>query len=256
MNRIPSPAPQSDLLRQILENLLFPERLDEHPWTGSLFVQAAAAEDVSLREKSPGHQLTLAVGGLFRDFIPGTPPRRGKRLDTRWGEFGLLASQYFAPFLFGTPSPASLRDAWGRIDQVTRLFLDENLPEREIARYRLVSDELEVAPNSTISDWHRKGIERFTEMLLEREKHLSLSLGQPSVIFDPEAEPAQVSRGPTPTRPKPPPRWARAVRWGVFASLILLLTLAGIKAWKVYQLVEAARGCQPTPGSGVGFSQS
>ncbi len=235
-----------DFVKQILENLLFPERLDGHPWAGSLFVQAAVAEDDLLRGKSPGHQLAHAVGGLFCDFMPGAPPRRGIRLDTRWGEFGILASQYFAPFLFGAPSPASLRDAWGRIDQVIRLFLAENLPEREIDRYRLVSDELEVAPNSTISDWRRKGIERFTGMLIEREKHLSLSLSRPSPILDPVAESAQPGRnrakdGSGPVLLKILPRHARPIRRVAMAVLTLVAVLAGVKAWRVYQLAAEVR---------------
>ncbi|MFZ5919682.1 MAG: DUF4012 domain-containing protein [Chloroflexota bacterium] len=232
-----SPESRSDLVRQILENLLSPERLDAHPWTGSLFVQAAVAEDGTLKDKSPGQRLAFAVSRLFREFMPGSPPRRGKRLDTRWGEFGILASQYFAPFLFGAPSPASLRDAWGRIDQAVRSFLDGDLPEREAARYRLVSDELEVAPNSTISDWHRKGIERFTRLLLEREKHLSLSLSQPSALLDPDAPPARPDGDPR-TRSRPAP----AIRWTAFAALLMLAVLAGIKTWKVYRLAAEVRG--------------
>src|SRR5512143_1405446 len=104
-------------LKYILENSLHPECLDAHPWTSSPILQDVAAEG------SPGQQLVTAISGLFAQMMPSTPVKRGKRLDSRWAEFGILAALYFAPLQFGTPSPASLRDAWGRIDQSILYFV-------------------------------------------------------------------------------------------------------------------------------------
>lgn len=89
------------------------------------------------------------------------PPKRGKRLDTRWGEFGLLAAYYFAPLVFGTQKPTSLREAWQSIDRAILLFVfgNEDVSDADRARYRLVGGESGIASDSTISDWHRKGLE-------------------------------------------------------------------------------------------------
>ena len=85
-------------LRKIAENFSHPERLNRHPWVHSLTVQDAVAHDPALSEKSPGTQLISTIVKLFRQLMPSTPPQQdGKRLDTRWGRFGILAANYFAP---------------------------------------------------------------------------------------------------------------------------------------------------------------
>ena len=88
-------------LKYILDNVRTPERLDDHPWTGSLLVKDALERDTSLADKPPGLRLLLVLSELFRGMIPATPPKKGKRLDTRWGRFGILAANYFAPLLYG-----------------------------------------------------------------------------------------------------------------------------------------------------------
>ncbi len=188
-NRI-QPAASKDCvgeLKLILENAATPDRLDGHPWAQSLIVRQSVARDPSLRRKSPGYQLLFALSGLFCETMPSTPPKRGKRLDTNWGQFGILAAMYFAPFKFGTVRPVSLLDAWGRIDQVIPLFVynksAEHLPEDQLARYQLISDEVEGAPSSTVSDWHVKALERLAQLFLSREQYLSDQLGQPSVVL-------------------------------------------------------------------------
>src|SRR5512134_2737803 len=105
-----------EILKQILRNVREPEALDEHPWTQGLFVREAVRGDTLLQNLRPGGQLAAALAGLFPGMMPSAPPRRGKRLDPRWGEFGLLAALYFTPFNHGRPYPATLMDAWGRID--------------------------------------------------------------------------------------------------------------------------------------------
>ncbi|MCJ7432322.1 MAG: DUF4012 domain-containing protein [Anaerolineales bacterium] len=107
------------------------------------------------------------VTTAFRKMIPPGPPRAGKRMDTRWGTFGILAAQYFAPLALGIPFPTSLREAWESMDRSILFFACgrvDGLSEVEIARYRFAGNELEPAPNSTLSDWHRKGLEQLTEM--------------------------------------------------------------------------------------------
>ena len=153
-----------ETLKYILENSLQSHKLDSHPWAASLIVLESSANEV--QENNSGQQLVNALGKLFTTMMPSTPPKHGKRLDTRWGEFGILAAQYFAPLQFGMPLPASLRDAWGRIDQSILWFVygkaDDSLTTVEKDTYKLVGDELDIASNSTLSDWHRKGLQRLT----------------------------------------------------------------------------------------------
>ena len=88
-----------------------------------------------------------------------------------------MAAQYFAPLRFGAPIPSSLRDAWGRIDHAILLHVfgrgPEGLSRDEIATYKLVGDELEVAPTSTLSDWHTKGMQKLAEALVVRDQFLA-----------------------------------------------------------------------------------
>ncbi|MBT3711785.1 MAG: hypothetical protein HOG15_00355, partial [Anaerolineae bacterium] len=132
-------------LKNVLENVHQPEQIDSHPWVESLFVQEAVAKMPALAQKSPGRQLATAVSRLFPRMMPSMPPKQGKRLDPRWGEFGLLAAQYFAPLDFDVPFPATMRDAWGQIDASILLFVQKKegmLPiEEKIARYSLLSGE-------------------------------------------------------------------------------------------------------------------
>ena len=217
-----SSANQIELLRSILENILRPDRLDSHPWTKSLIVQQAAADMPALQEKSPGQQLVLTIGKLFTQMQPPTAPRHGKRLDTRWGEFGILAAQYFAPFLYGKTVPASLREAWAQIDQSILLFVygktEDTLSEAEKEPYKLVGNEFGVAPNSTLSDWHRKGLQRLYDAILSQESYLSNAISKPVVIAQntqPEGSPLKASK----------PRAARIIR---LTALLLGILVVGV----------------------------
>ncbi|HSQ39617.1 MAG TPA: hypothetical protein VLM78_05610, partial [Anaerolineales bacterium] len=173
---------ETEALRAILEKIHHPEMLDSHPWVSRLFVKETVARRPELGRQSPGAQLVGALAESFAKNIPSNPPRRGKRLDTRWGEFGLLAAQYFAPLQFGAPIPTSLRDAWGRMDHAILLYVfgrADSLSQDEIAAYKLVGDELEVAPTSTLSDWHTKGMQKLAEALAARDQFLAQEQPRP-----------------------------------------------------------------------------
>jgi hypothetical protein len=171
--------------------------------------------------------------------MPSTPPKRGKRLDTRWGEFGILAAQYFAPIQFGAPSPASLRDAWGRIDPSILFFVYGKSPDAlthaEKEAYRLVGDEPGVAPSSTLSDWHRKGLLRLAESIQAREKYLE----KPApVISAPESGQAADLKKQRTRRNR------KALGLTALFLLILLagiLTVGGFKARRAYELALVLR---------------
>ena len=238
-----------DLLRQILKNLRFPDRLDAHPWVNSLTVREAVARGCLFdAERVPGAQLALTVGELFRQMMPATPPQEGKRLDTRWGRFGILAANYFAPLLFGRMYPRTLREAWQRIDQAILLFVygktADQLTLEQIQAYRLVGDEWNFAANSTISDWHRGGLQDLLDLLLNQENHLSLSLGKPSPIlneknanrFEQNMRVKNQQKGIFSNLKKKLGKWGKYV---ALAALLLALIFATLKGWQIYQMVKA-----------------
>ena len=72
-------------LKTILEHLRQPAELDNHPWAMCHFAQEQPGTGA-------GEKLVLGLRQVFRELMPSHPPRQGKRLDTRWGAFGLLAS--------------------------------------------------------------------------------------------------------------------------------------------------------------------
>jgi hypothetical protein len=241
---------QLNLLKQILKNLRFPDRLDAHPWVSSLTVQEAVAQDPVLWGKGPGTQLALTMGKLFRQMIPATPPQGGKRLDTRWGRFGILAANYFAPLLFGRMYPRTLREAWRRIDQAILLFVydmpaDQLKPE-QVQAYQLVVDEPDFAANSTISDWHRGGLQDLLDLFLNQENHLSLSLGKSSPILNEK----NANRSQQDKRVKHQQKGTFSNlkksfwKWGNYlalTALLLALIFAAFKGWQIYQMVKAVK---------------
>ena len=235
-----------DTLKQILENLRTPERLDSHPWVESLTVREAVEQNPALASKSPGAQLALALGELFRQMLPATPPQDGKRLDTRWGRFGILAANYFAPLLYGRLYPRSQREAWRRIDQAIFLFVygktEQQLTPEQAHPYRLVGDEMDLAANSTISDWHRSGLEELTDLFINHETHLSLTRGEPSPVLsqgiNDNDKPALLHH------PSPPSRNQRTRYWVALAIGLLLVagvSGAGLKVRQMLALVDSVR---------------
>jgi len=231
---------QLEILRSILENALQPRLLDAHPWTRSLIVRQASVDMPELQDKSPGERLVSAISYLFIQMMPATAPRRGKRLDTRWGEFGMLAAEYFAPLLFGEPKPASLREAWGHIDQSILLFVygkpNQPILDLEKVPYKLVGKEPEISPTSTLSDWHRNGLERLLEMILRRESYLSGILSKPVVI---SLNRQSTNHTSTATRVQKTER--RPSRAGCYVILIVGILLlggmlfGGFKVWQIYK---------------------
>jgi len=198
-----------ELLKEILSNLRTPDMLNDHPW------------EVPGTSKSSGEQLVQVVTDVFRKMMPPNPPRKGKRLDTRWGVFGILAAQYFAPFLRGEPFPSSLRDAWESLDNSILFFVYgriDGLTDLERATYRFTGNEPQPSANSTLSDWQRKGIEQLAEMVNMEQKRLNT------------------------TDHVPPPAKRNIVKQAVMAFSLLVLfaiTFLGWKAWNIYQHVLA-----------------
>jgi len=231
-----NPACFADL-KQVLKNIRNPERLDDHPWTRSLIVQEALAGVPNLTGAGPGQQLVHAIAALFQKMQPPAPPRRGKRLDPRWGEFGLLAALYFTPFNHGTPYPTSLHEAWEKIDPA--IFYQvygkpaQELAGEQIQRYQLVGAEVEYGSASTLSDWHKKGLQRLSDILLDRERFLSTHLSKPSVIVGTSGTQNAPSGG---AIRKPSLRVRRVLRLAVLLTLVISLILGGLKAREIYVL--------------------
>ena len=220
-------------LKLILENLHDPAFLDRHPWTTSLFVQDFLNASPTDKERSPGTRLCGAIEALFSTIKPGLPPRRGKRLDSRWGEFGLLSALYFTPRRNGELSPSSLREAWGRIDKAIQLEMmgeDIQFGPEEIEGYKLVGNESQVAPSSTLSDWHRKGLQRLLDAINLREEHLKRNQNLTRHSWD----------GMVPDFKgfAPSSRLRRIESKTIILSLVLMVSLAviwgGVKTWRIY----------------------
>jgi hypothetical protein len=132
---------------------------------------------------------------------------------------------YFAPLKFGEPHPNSLRDAWGRIDCAIQLYVfgrGDSLAADQIQMYKLVGDESEVAPNSTLSDWHRKGLQQLLEAVQARENFL-----KDAHAASPAGAAKPSGRGDRKT--------VRRVAWIV---VLLLFALLGFKAWRIYSLAR------------------
>ncbi len=236
-------------LKKILKNMRSPELLDDHPWTQSLIVQEAVDGLPHLSLASPGHQLVSAIAALFPKMRPPAAPRRGKRLDPRWGEFGLLAALYFVPFQRGTAFPASLMEAWDCIDGAILFSVygpsATELAEGQVQAYRLVGEEVEYGSASTLSDWQKKGLQRLAEIVLNRERFLSDSFSRPSVILR--------ANGSQSTLPEPmvhglaafrkhAPLIRRGLWLGAFLLLAFGLFLGGRKAQAVYQRGQTLYG--------------
>jgi LysM repeat protein len=250
---------QVDELKFILDNIRTPSHLDDHPWTKSLAVQEQVLKDPSLGEKSPGYKLIVVLSRLFQKMMPSAPPRRGKRLDTRWCQFGMLAAQYFAPFLFGSIFPVSLRDAWGRIDQAIPYFVfgkpGYDLPASEVARYCLFGDDAEPAPVSTLSDWHIMGLQRLVDLFLENERHLSQKLSQTSPVLqssgmeihsaqDKEIAPASAFSDHAGSLKihKSRSKLKKILIGGTASILLVGMILLSAKAWRIYREVRMFQG--------------
>ena len=223
------------LLRNILENLNTPEQLDQHAWVQKLFVKEFCERDPALAALPPGRQLIAAVFEVFRKMQPAMPPKRGLRLDTRWGEFGLLAAQYFAPYLFGIPVPASLREAWQGIDRAILLMVfnrESDISAEQRQCYQLVSAERETAPNSTISDWHRKGLEWLAEALMQYESHLEArNTHNPSPVLPADSQKKQA-------RNRVLKQGLRWFTWLLVLVAAIMLIGGAWKGWQIYQRLQ------------------
>lgn len=215
-------------LKTILDNLAQPANLNNHPWVRYRFVSEFCRENPAWKKRSQGSQLVEAVTRIFEKLRPGMPPRQGLRLDTRWGEFGLLAAQYFSPYRFGTPRPTTLREAWQNIDLAILLFVfgrQSDVSEEDRRRYQLIGGESEVAANSTISDWHRKGLEHLAGVINHYENSL--------VIRD-ETE---KSRG-NPNR-RIFHRVVKLTGLLLVGSLLITMVLAGFSGWRIMQRLRS-----------------
>ena len=242
-------------LKTILDQANSPSQLDDHPWARSLTVHQFIAKTPSLGSHSPGYQLLATLSALFWETMPSTPPRRGKRLDSRWGQFGILGALYFAPFEFGTVRPATQLDGWGRIDEVIYLFVfgrqEHKIPSEVAEHYCFVGNETEAAPISTISGWHMKGLERLVRSFINRERLLSAQLNKPSIVLDPskaeevEYEVENISHASNPSSGAIISRiqslLAKYQRSIWLVLILVLLIFLGWKSWHVFYLARAVQ---------------
>jgi hypothetical protein len=243
-------------LNLILINLSNPERLDTHPWTKSLSVKELVSKEPEAKQKSPGYQLALTVCQIFHRMMPSTLPRHGKRLDTSWCQFGFLAAQYFAPFEFGSTVPSSLRDAAGRLDEAVYLYVTRKsaleFETSELEKYKIIGDEDEFVPISTLSDWHTKGLHRLFDLFCANEQRIAG--GDDVSKLDPLLFPPKVSMKSFLGKGKKPgfekieqirkngnnfqEKWKKIFPKVLLGVIFLVVLLLAIKGFRVYFAVK------------------
>ncbi len=222
-------------LRALLKHVLSPDQLDAHAWVSASFVAAFVADHPEVAQVSPGQQLLLAISHVYQQTLPTVPPKQGKRLDKSWLQFGLLGSLYFAPLELGWVQPKTLKDAWGNIDAVNLhyQFGDEQAAQSDadLAPYTIVADERDVAPISTLSDWHKRGLEALADQLQARENFVIAQQNSVAMAVTPNAtvEPATTA---TPKEKRNTPTLGRIMKWA--AALIAL-----VLCFKLVMLVPA-----------------
>lgn len=230
---MPSKKLNLENLKFILENLHDFTVLDHHPWIALLFVKDFLKGNPDFLSRSPGEQLSGAIEEIFSTIKPGSPPRHGKRLDSRWGEFGLLSALYFVPGRNGELPPSSLREAWGKIDKAIQLELvgkDIQLGPEQIEGYKLVGDESEVAPSSTLSDWHRKGLQRLLNAINLREEHLRRNQNLTGHSLDGIGTDLKVFTRFSGLRRVE----SKTIIWSLVLMVTLLVIWGGVKTWQIY----------------------
>ena len=186
--------------------------LDEHPWAVALI----SSQRQHNNTQQPGEQLISFLTDQFNKMLPSSMPRRGKRLDIRWGVFGILAAHYFAPLQLGIPFPAGVRESWDRLDESILLFVHNrtnDLTEGDRALYRFAGNELAPVPTSTLSGWQNKGLQQLAEIM----DHEIRSRGLQNIVI------ANIWK---------PLKFAAIVTGIIFLSVALFL---GLKAWNFYQ---------------------
>ena len=101
-----------------------------------------------------------------------------------------------------------------------------------------------MAANSTISDWHRGGLQDLLDLFLNQENHLSLSLGKPSPILNEKN--ANRSQQDKRVRHQQKGIFSNLkksfLEWGKYlalTALLLALIFAAFKGWQIYQMLKA-----------------
>ncbi len=114
--------------------------------------------------------------------------------------------------------------------------------EDEKESYKLVGNELEVAPNSTLSDWHRNGLRRLFDLIAGRESYLAELLSRPAVIekHGQTEDNGLSANGLYENKPGSKRHKRGILRWALFLVVVLLIGLAVLGWFKGKQIYEKA----------------
>lgn len=238
---MPSQIKQFETLENILDSSRYPGALDSHPWTKSLVVLESISRDPALKNVSPGLQLLITITKFFTAMMPSTAPRRSQPFDARWGEFGVLAAQYFAPLIFGLPAPASLDESRKYVNQgILSFVLDRaKISEEEKNNYELMGGALASA-GDMFNNWHEKGLRRLTEKIMAREEFLSNVMSVPAVITDEMGNQGDFLYTPEKSIAGEALKKVMLFLITVFILFTLILTLiGGFKLFRIYNLVSS-----------------
>ena len=210
----------SKTLKEILEHIRAPEDLDAHPWTRSLIVREVADQASGFVGFEPGTTACPDDWKALRHHAAQQAPEARFTIGYALGRVWLAGCPVFCAAHLWVTLPGHAARSWDRIDEALLRYAYDGasgeLSAEQIARYKLVGDELGAA--STISDWHRKGIDRLAETILAREQFLAATSSQASSIFGangsrPASGDLRAAAGEAPKRRTTRVRWVLALSW-------------------------------------------
>ena len=229
---------ETEALRAILENIHHPEMLDSHPWVSRLFVKEAVARRPELGQAKPGCTTGRRAGGFLCENHPIQPAAARQTSRHALGRIRSAGRPIFCATAIWHAHPhfpARRLGAHGSCHPALRFRARRGFTlASEIAAYKLVGDELEVAPTSTLSDWHTKGMQKLAEALSAHEQFLTQE--QP--------------------RPRPRRRLLKAALLILLLATRLLSDLGRVHSPTCLRSCPARlAGCLPNPRTSGGFAQ-
>jgi len=209
-----------EILKDAIESLRTPAKLDNHPLADAPFVQQFLKQHPGYEGLAPGRRLGLILADLWREnFFPGPISVKLKR---QWDRFLVLEAGYFYPFRMKQPLPdAQPQIGWvlgnhqriaeiianGHATQARELLGSDNdefweVICREPVKPDKKSDPEVIAP-TTVASRQKVAIQKFAE-LLTALSHESVEAVSLSSAPD-ESQPAPESADLTQDSPSTPP---------------------------------------------------
>lgn len=201
-----------EILKNAIESLRTPAKLDDHPLLDAPFVQQFLKQHPSYEGLAAGRRLGLVLADLWRENFQ--PDEMTPKLKRQWDRFLVLEAGYFYPFRMMQPLPdgqPQIGWALGIPERIAEIIANghatqahELLEDRHnqfwaaICREPLSVDKqsaAEVIAPTTVASRQKVAIQKFAEFLnaLEEEGEVSQPPSSAPVVIDvelPSMEPA------------------------------------------------------------------